>query len=49
LGVATRLELALRVAEWRTAEKTRAETESARAAHAQTDAHSKLLFGVVNE
>jgi two-component system, NarL family, nitrate/nitrite response regulator NarL len=35
LGVATRLELALRVAEWRTAEKTRAENESARAANAQ--------------
>jgi two-component system nitrate/nitrite response regulator NarL len=35
LGVATRLELALRVAEWRTAEKTRAEKERARAANAQ--------------
>jgi two-component system, NarL family, nitrate/nitrite response regulator NarL len=32
LGVTTRLELALRVAEWRTAEKTGAEKESARAA-----------------
>ena len=35
MGVATRLELALRVAEWRTAEKTRAEKERARAANAQ--------------
>jgi two-component system, NarL family, nitrate/nitrite response regulator NarL len=35
LGVATRLELALRVAEWRTAEKTGADKESARAANPQ--------------
>jgi len=34
-GVATRLELALRVAEWRTAEKTRVKKEIARAANAQ--------------
>jgi two-component system, NarL family, nitrate/nitrite response regulator NarL len=35
LGVATRLELALRVAEWRTGEKAGAEKESARAASPQ--------------